>query len=128
MVHAHYTWSGYLLRHNAMLNTGEPGYDGLNGTRKIGPSYANPSYTYDEYLICIRLGPSISSVICKNPSYSGPSYPSSPVLCIIVAAPPASPPLVFIPWYFSKFNLLCMIHVHVDSHCQIINGSIGECE
>ena len=40
----------------------------------------NPSYTYDEYLICIGLGPSISSVICKYPSYSGPSYPSSPVL------------------------------------------------
>ena len=38
-----------------------------------------PLYTYDEYLICIGLGPSISSVICKNPSYSGPSYPSSPV-------------------------------------------------
>ena len=28
---------------------------------------------------CIRLGPCISSVICKNLSYSGPSYPSSPV-------------------------------------------------
>ena len=27
----------------------------------------NPSYIYDEYLICIGLGPSISSVICKNP-------------------------------------------------------------
>ena len=39
------------------------------------------SYTYDEYLICIGLGPSILSVICKNLSYSGPSYPSSPVLC-----------------------------------------------
>ena len=39
----------------------------------------NPLYTYDEYLICIRLGPSISTAICKNPSYSGPSYPSSPV-------------------------------------------------
>ena len=61
--------------------TGELGYDGLNGTRKIGPSYAKSVvYIYDEYLICIRLGPSISSVICKNPSYSGPSYPSSPVL------------------------------------------------
>ena len=22
------------------ITTGEPGYDGLNGTRKIGPSYA----------------------------------------------------------------------------------------
>ena len=60
--------------------TGELGYDRLNGTRKIGPSYAKSVlYTYDEYLICIGLGHSISSVICKNPSYSGPSYPSSPV-------------------------------------------------
>ena len=46
----------------------------------------NPSYTYDEYLICIKLGPSISSVICKNQSYIGPSYPSSPVLCFYIAA------------------------------------------
>ena len=60
---------------NHQSYTGELGYDGLNGTRKIGPSY-----TYDEYLICIGLGPSILSVICKNPSYSGPSYPSSPVM------------------------------------------------
>ena len=59
-------------------HTGELVYDGLNGTRKIGHMH-NPSYTYDEYLICIGLGPSISSVICKNLSYSGPSYPSSPV-------------------------------------------------
>ena len=35
--------------------------------------------TYDEHLICIGLGPSISSVICKNPSYNGTSYPSSSV-------------------------------------------------
>ena len=40
----------------------------------------NLLYTYDEYLICIRLGPNISSVICRNPSYSGPSYPSSPIV------------------------------------------------
>ena len=37
------------------------------------------------YLVQVNLdmtdsmGPSISSVICRNPSYSGPSYPSSPV-------------------------------------------------
>ena len=29
------------------------------------------------------LGPSISSVIAKSPSYSGPSYPSSPVYIYI---------------------------------------------
>ena len=56
----------------------------LDMTDSMGPGklvrhMQNPSYTYDEYLICIGLGPSISSAICKNPSYSGPSYPSSPV-------------------------------------------------
>ena len=49
------------------------------GTKHIVRHMQNSSYTYDEYLICIGLGPSISSVICKNPSYSGPSYPGSPV-------------------------------------------------
>ena len=49
------------------------------GPGKLVRHMQNPSYTYDEYLIYIVLGPSISSVICKNPSYSGPSYPSSPV-------------------------------------------------
>ena len=56
----------------------------LDMTDSIGPGklvrhMQNLSYTYDEHLICIGLGPSISSVICKNLSYSGPSYPSSPV-------------------------------------------------
>ena len=56
----------------------------LDMTDSMGPGklvrhMQNPSYTYDKYLICIGLGPSISSVICENPSYSGPSYPSSPV-------------------------------------------------
>ena len=56
----------------------------LDKTDSMGPGklvrhMQNLSYTYDEYLICIGLVPSISSVICKNPSYSGPSYPSSPV-------------------------------------------------
>ena len=49
------------------------------GPGKLVSHMQNPSYTYDENLICIGLGPSISSVICKNLSYSGPSYPSSPV-------------------------------------------------
>ena len=52
------------------------------GPEKLVRHMQNPSYTYDEYLICIKLGPSISSVICKNPSYSGPSYPSSPVVIV----------------------------------------------
>ena len=56
----------------------------LDMTDSMGPGklvrhMQNPSYTYDEYLICNGVGPCISSVICKNPSYSGPSYPSSPV-------------------------------------------------
>ena len=61
----------------------------LDMTDSMGPGklvrhMQNPSYTYDEYLICIGLGPSISSVICKNPSYSGPSYPSSPVVHALI--------------------------------------------
>ena len=60
----------------------------LDMTDSMGPGklvrhMQNLSYTYDEYLICMGLGPSISSVICKNLSYSGPSYPSSPVFCIL---------------------------------------------
>ena len=56
----------------------------LDMTDSMGPGklvrhMQNPSYTYDKYLTCIGLGPSILSVICKNLSYSGPSYPSSPV-------------------------------------------------
>ena len=34
------------------------------------------SYTYDTLLICMALGPSISSVIGKSLAYSGPSYTS----------------------------------------------------
>ena len=46
----------------------------LDMTDTMGPGklvchMQNLSYTYDEYLICIGLGPSISSVICKNLSY-----------------------------------------------------------
>ena len=53
----------------------------LDMTDSMGPGklvrhMQNLSY---EYFICIGLGPSISSVICKNLSYSGLSYPSSPV-------------------------------------------------
>ena len=51
------------------------------GPGKLFRHMQNPSYTYDEYLICNGLGPSILSVIRKNLSYSGPSYPSSPVSC-----------------------------------------------
>ena len=29
-----------ILRESFLMNTGELGYDRLNGTRKIGPSYA----------------------------------------------------------------------------------------
>ena len=54
------------------------------GPGKLVRHMQNLLYTYEEYLICIRLGPSISSVICKNLSYSGPSYPSSPVYIYIL--------------------------------------------
>ena len=50
------------------------------GPGKLVRHMQNLSNTYDKYLICIGLGRSISSVICKNLSYSGPSYPSSPVV------------------------------------------------
>ena len=52
------------------------------GPGKLVRHMQNLSYTYDEYLICIGLGPSILSFVCKNLSYSGPSYPSSPVYCL----------------------------------------------
>ena len=60
----------------------------LDMTDSMGPGklvchMQSPSYTYDEYLISMGLGLSISSVICKNLSYSGPSYPSSPVILFI---------------------------------------------
>ena len=71
----------------------------LDMTDSMGPGklvrhMQNPSYAYDEYLICIELGPSISSVICKNPLYSGPSYPSSPVHNDLVRLEKAYGPLV----------------------------------
>ena len=69
-----------------IIYTGELVYDGLNGTRKIVPSYS-----YDTYWICMGLEPSISSVIAKSVAYSGPLCAISPVLiwsvisrCIIV--------------------------------------------
>ena len=62
----------------------------LDMTDSMGPGklvrhMQNPSYTYDTYLICMGLGPDISSVIFKSPSYSGPSYPSSPVLSLFLS-------------------------------------------
>ena len=56
----------------------------LDMTDSIGPGklvghMQNLSYTYDKYLICMGLGPSILSVIDESLSYIGPSYPSSPV-------------------------------------------------
>ena len=50
------------------------------GPGKLVRHMQNPSYTYDTYLICMGLGSSILSVIDKSLSYSGPSYPTSPVL------------------------------------------------
>ena len=69
----------------------------LDMTESMGPGklvrhMQNPSYTYDKYLICSGLGPSILSVICKNSSYSGPSYQSSPVPITL---------LQIVWWYFS---------------------------
>ena len=77
----------------------------LDMTDSMGPGklvrhMQNPSYTYDEYLICIGLGPSILSVICKNPSYSGPSYPSSLVSCYVTA--------------------YCCCPIYIQLHCQFV--------
>ena len=68
-----------------LISSRNPIQVNLDMTDSMGPGklvrhMQNLSYTYDEYLICIGLGPSTLSVICKNPSYSGPSYPSSPVV------------------------------------------------
>ena len=41
------------------------------GPVKVDGHMQNMLYTYDEYLICVGLGPSISFVICKNLLYSG---------------------------------------------------------
>ena len=54
------------------------------GPGKLDHHLQNLLYTYNEYLIYIGLGPIIASVICKNLSYSGLSYPSSPVFTKIV--------------------------------------------
>ena len=56
-----------------------------NMTDSMGPGklvrhMQNLSYTYDTYIICMGLRPNISSVIDRNLSYIGPSYPSSPVV------------------------------------------------
>ena len=65
------------------------------GPGKLVRHMQDSSYTYDEYLICIGLGPSISSVICENPSYSGPSYPSSPVVVMYSSSISSSTLIVF---------------------------------
>ena len=56
------------------------------GPGKLVRHMQNPSYTYDTYLICMGLGPSILSVIDTSLSYSGPSYPSSPVCALFWGA------------------------------------------
>ena len=83
------------------------------GPRKLVRHMQNLSYTYDTYSICMGLGPSILSVIDKNPSYSGPSYPSSPVA---------------VKKYFRKFveklNCLTVILFHFFPAILIILGQI----
>ena len=50
------------------------------GPGKLVRHVQSLSYTYDTYLICMGLGPSISSIIAKSLTYSGPSYASLPVV------------------------------------------------
>ena len=59
----------------------------LDMTDSMGPGklvhhMQNLPYTYDAYLICLGLGPSILYVIDKSLLYSGTSYPSSFVLIL----------------------------------------------
>ena len=49
------------------------------GLGKLVRHMQDPSYAYDTYLICMGLGPCISSVIDKSLLYTGPSYQGSPV-------------------------------------------------
>ena len=49
------------------------------GPGKLVRHMQNLSYIYDTYWIYMGLGPSIRSVIDRSLSYSGLSYPSSPV-------------------------------------------------
>ena len=98
----------------------------LDMTDSMGPGklvrhMQNPSYTYDEYLICNGVGLCISSVICKNPSYNGPSYPSSPVIvfcieilkmfhviCIFSGISSINLPTIYVFMYFfsTKYGLI----------------------
>ena len=59
--------------HN-VYNRGELAYTDSMGPGRLIRHMQSPSYTCDTYLICIGLGPSISSVIAKSPAYSGPLY------------------------------------------------------
>ena len=79
--------SGRLLAQITVIQVNLDMTDSM-GPGKLVRHMQNPSYAYDEYLICIGLGPSISSVICKNLSYSGPSYPSSPVYFFYIISYP----------------------------------------
>ena len=64
----------------------------LDMTDSMGPGklvchMQNMSYTYDTYLISMGMGPSILSVMDKSLSYSGLSYPSSPVIFVCTFSP-----------------------------------------
>ena len=89
------------------------------GPGKLVRHMQNPSYTYDEYLICIGLGPSISSVICKNLSYSGPSYPSSPVLHKLKSILPLQNRFA---WHFDQLScrIYNQIYIYLDKICLFV--------
>ena len=68
-----------LLSHTGMIQVNLDVTDSMRPGKFVRHMH-NQSYTYDTYLICMGLGPGISSVIDESPSYSGPSYPSSPAI------------------------------------------------
>ena len=94
----------------------------LDMTDSMGPGklirrMQNPSYTYDEYLICIGLGP--------NMSYSGPSYPSSPVLPSLVYS---DNPFSLVPPYEIAYSTTAEYYLVQNQYslhpvCRILFGS-----
>ena len=97
------------------------------GLGKLVRHMQNPSYINDEYLICIGLVPSISSVICKNPSYSGLSYPSSPVVITPmgnqVTGENPIPGSRLVYFFFSIMELVIMITPGCRSGSRLVDGT-----
>ena len=84
----------------------------------------NPSYSYDTYLIRMGLGPSISSVIGKSPSYSGPSYPSSPVIIIMIIMVVIMMMMVIIIMIIMRMTIIMMINSYTKDDDRDFGGDL----